>query len=150
MSRFSLRFAGGAAGCFCFCALVASLGARRGEVGLSEEANPDVLLFGAAKDCWLDEVLAVSVVTREAVESAGPAPGVPGPSVSFDGPSLPVLSTDTWDFDFGMALKISRGKSAIAILILPISPSKAEVTAEIGSHGSSPVLYSFPRKLAGC
>lgn len=45
------------------------------------------------------------------------------------------------------ALKTSRGKSATAMLMFPISPSSADEQAVIGSHGSSSVLYSRDRNL---
>ena len=46
-------------------------------------------------------------------------------------------------------LKISRGKSANAMVKAPMSPTRAIVTAEMGSHGRSSVLYSIGRYLKG-
>lgn len=79
-------------------------------------------LESATRDVELEAAAAVVVV--EAASSAG---------VSF--------------FVFPLFLNISLGKSATAIVILPMSPIRAEVTAEIGSQGCSSVLYSVDRYL---
>lgn len=44
--------------------------------------------------------------------------------------------------DFFTVLYQSRGMSPIAMAMLPISPTRAAVTAEIGSHGCSSVSCS--------
>lgn len=48
---------------------------------------------------------------------------------------------------FAPALNTSLGKSATAMVISPISPIKAAVTAEIGSQGWPSVWYSIDRYL---
>lgn len=80
--------------------------------------------------------------------SGTPAAGVTSEIDKVGAASSAWLSDDSCFADLLLAaLKTSRGKSATAIPIVPMSPKRAEVTADTGSQGSSSVLYSLERNL---
>jgi hypothetical protein len=80
----------------------------------------------AVREAGGPELVADTVETRSSVEEPLGTLSVPGV------PGLLVLAAL---FPLVAPLNISRGKSATDMAILPKSPTKADVTAEIGSQG---------------
>lgn len=107
------------------------------------------LLFSDCTPSGFEYAPRDSVFANVVVESAGPSSFRLGVLLlaSLDA-TVVESSTLSGDFDFGFAaLKSSLGKSAADMAIVPMSPSSAEVQADIGSVGWSSVLYSFARNL---
>lgn len=107
-------------------------------------------------DGWVEARLAVSEPASSACWDSDPACAVSEAAMDDDsllldddGPAggCSVLGVPALLELFFAPLKTPRGMSAIAIVIPLMSPTRAAVAAEMGSHGWSSVIYSLDRYL---
>ena len=110
-----------------------------------------VVVVVASREVWVVDgvrMVGVSVVSRVVVDADAAAAVAAAPDAESCGSAaVPALAAASLSFFPLTPLKTSRGKSAMAMVRAPMSPTSAMVTAEMGSQGCSSVLCSTERYL---